>query len=140
MDDIDRRLVDLLVEDARRPTAELARIVGLSRTAALARIRRLEDSGVILGYHAEVAAPTAADEHAARVGIVVRTGDVAGYVRRLVRLPEVTEAESVAGEYDLLVRLSANSAARLDAVLDRIGAWPETVRTTTFVILRSYTG
>ena len=42
------------------------------------------------------------------------------------------------GEYDLIVRVSAASAAELDAVLDRVQGWRETVRTTTWVVLRRY--
>lgn len=137
MDALDRQLVSLLREDARRSMADLGRLVGLSRTAALARVRRLEDAGVIRGYHADVDADPP-PVHVARVGIVLSTSDVAAYVRRLVALPEVQEAESVAGELDLLVRLAAPSADRLDEVLDRINGWRETVRTTTWVVLKRY--
>jgi Lrp/AsnC family leucine-responsive transcriptional regulator len=137
VDELDKRLVRLLRDDARRSMADLGRKVGLSRTATLARVRRLEDAGVIRGYHADVDLDPATD-HVARVGIVLRTQDVAGYVRRLVAIPEVQDAETVAGEYDLLVRVAADSAARLDEILDRIGGWRETVRTTTFVVLRKY--
>ncbi len=138
MDELDRALLDLLAADARLSMAELGRRVGLSRTAVLARVRRLEQAGVIRGYRAEVRLPEHAATHAARVGIVVRTPDVGSYVRRLTALPEVHEVETVAGEWDLLVRVCAASAARLDAILDRIGSWRETQRTTTWVVLTEY--
>ncbi|CAN5734711.1 Lrp/AsnC family transcriptional regulator [soil metagenome] len=138
MDDLDRRLLVELQEDARLTMAELGRRIGLSRTATLARVRRLEDDGVISGYHADVAQPASEPSHAARVGIVLRTPDVAAYVRRLCAFDELQEAESVAGEYDLMVRFATGSAARLDAILDRLGGWRETVRTTTFVVLTRY--
>ena len=140
MDQIDERLLALLRRDGRASMAELGRVVGLSRTAALARVRRMEDDGVIRGYRAEVADARAAAAHVARVAIVVRTPDVRVYVRRLLALPEVSEVESVAGEYDLLVRLATDSAAGLDAVLDRLASWRETVRTTTFVVLAHFPG
>src|SRR3990170_4548068 len=69
----------------------------------------------------------------ARVGVVVRTADVAGYVRRLSAMPGVTEIESVTGEYDLMVLVTAPSAGELDVVLDGIQGWRETVRTITWV-------
>ncbi len=72
------------------------------------------------------------------MGIVVRTPDVGAYVRRLASLPELQEVETVAGEFDLLVKLAAASAPRLDAVLDRVNGWRETVCTTTFVVLTRY--
>src|SRR5918996_700054 len=102
MDELDKRLLALLESDARMPMAELGRRVGLSRTATLARVRALEDRGAIRGYHADVG-PLPQEAHVARVGIVLRTTDIASYVRRLLTLPEVRETETVAGEFDLLV-------------------------------------
>lgn len=138
IDDLDRALLKLLAADGRLTMAELGRRVGLSRTATLARVRRLEDDGVITGYHADVRLPERAGTHAARVGIVVRTRDVGGYVRRLDTIPEVQEVETLAGEYDLLVRICADSAARLDEILDRVNEWRETQRTVTWVVLNRY--
>ena len=138
IDELDRRLLALLSADARATMAELGRSVGLSRTAVLARVQRLERAGVIRGYHAEVELPGVAAAHRARVGIVIRTPDVAGYVRRLGTLPGVTEIETVTGEYDLIVLLAAPNAGELDVVLDRISGWRETIRTTTWVVLKQY--
>lgn len=138
LDDLDRALLSRLVVDGRATMAELGREVGLSRTAVLARVQRLERAGVIRGYRAEVVLPPVAAAHRARVGIVLRTTDVAGYVRRLDELPGVTDIETVTGEYDLLVLVTAASGAELDALLDRIQGRRETVRTTTWVVLTRY--
>jgi Lrp/AsnC family transcriptional regulator, leucine-responsive regulatory protein len=138
IDDLDRRLLMLLAADGRAPMAVLGRSIGLSRTAVLARVQRLERNGVIRGYRADVVLPGDAAAHRARVGIVIRTPDVAGYVRRLTALPGVTEIETVTGEFDLIALVAARSAAELDAVLDRVSSWRETVRTTTWVVLRRY--
>jgi Lrp/AsnC family transcriptional regulator, leucine-responsive regulatory protein len=138
VDEVDAAILRELRADARVTMAEIGRRVGLSRTAALARVRRLEEGGFIRGYHADIADGVVEPTHAARVGIVVRTPDVATYVRRLRSFPELEEAESVAGEFDLLVRFGAASAERLDEILDRINGWRETVRTTTFVVLKQY--
>ena len=137
MDELDTSLVALLKDDARLTMAELGRTVGLSRTATLARVRRLEAAGVIRGYHADVVA-TPGEAHVARVGIVVKAPEAQTYIRRLVATAGVTEVETVAGEYDLLVRVAAATAEDLDAILDRVNGWSETVRTTTFVVLKRY--
>ena len=112
--------------------------MGLSRTAVLARVQRLERDGVIRGYRAQVQLPGVAAGHRARVGIVIRTPDVAGYVRRLAALPGFAEIETVTGEYDLIAQVTAPTAPELDAVLDHVQGWRETVRTTTWVVLRRY--
>jgi Lrp/AsnC family transcriptional regulator, leucine-responsive regulatory protein len=138
LDDLDRALLALLVADGRATMAQLGRGVGLSRTAVLARVQRLERAGIIRGYRAEVVLPDQPHPHRARVGIVIRTPDVAGYVRRLVGLTGVTEVETVTGEYDLVALLATPGAEELDAALDTISGWRETVRTTTWVVLRRY--
>jgi Lrp/AsnC family transcriptional regulator, leucine-responsive regulatory protein len=138
VDELDRDVLRLLAADARLSMAELGRRIGLSRTATLARVRRLEEEGAILGYHAEIASDRPDRTHEARVGIVVRTPDVAAYVRRLSAFDELEDAESLTGEYDLLVRFATDGGERLDEILDRINGWRETVRTTTWVVLRKY--
>jgi DNA-binding Lrp family transcriptional regulator len=54
LDDVDHRLVELLVEDGRRSFAELGRLVGLSVPAAKRRVDRLRQLGVITGFTARV--------------------------------------------------------------------------------------
>jgi DNA-binding Lrp family transcriptional regulator len=137
MDELDRQLLRVLAAEGRISMADLGRRVGLSRTATLARVTRLERDGVIRGYHADVAPASTAD-HIARVAIVISTRDAAAYVRRLTAIPECQEVESVAGEYDLLARFAAESAGGLDEILDRLNGWRDTVRTTTFVVLARY--
>lgn len=137
-DELDRCLLSLLQSDARLTMATLGRRVGLSRTAVLARVQRLERAGVLRGYHAEVALPGAPAAHRARVGIVLRTTDVAGYAHRLAGVDGLSEIETVTGEYDLIVLVTAPSAHELDALLDRVQGWRETVRTTTWVVLTRY--
>lgn len=138
IDELDRRLLTLLVADGRVTMADLGRGIGLSRTAVLARVQRLERDGVIRGYHADVVLPGVAAAHRARVGIVIRTPDVAGYVRRLAALSGLAEIETVTGEYDLIALVTAPSARELDALLDHVQGWRETVRTTTWVVLTQY--
>jgi DNA-binding Lrp family transcriptional regulator len=139
LDALDHRLLDLLAVDGRATMSDLGRAVGLSRTAVLARVQRLERAGVIRGYRAEVALPGPSAAHRARVGLLIHTNDVAAYVRRLTALAGVAEVETVTGEYDLIVLVTAPEAAALDRVLDTVAAWPETRRTTTWVVLKRYT-
>ncbi|CAN5454153.1 Lrp/AsnC family transcriptional regulator [soil metagenome] len=138
MDDVDRAIIGALTEDARLTMAELGRLVGLSRTTVLGRVRRLEGAGVITGYHAHVRLLDDPSRHVARVGILTETRDTARYVRRLAGLEAFREAEAVSGSFDLLVRFEAATAEALDATLDEVKSWPTTTRTTTFVVLRRY--
>ena len=138
LDGIDEQILALVERDARLPIAEIGRRVGLSRTATLARLRRLETDGVVRGYHATVVRPREGPLHRARVALTVSTRDAPAYVRRLRSTlgDALEEVESVAGEYDLLLGVAVHHPTELDRLLDAIAGWKETVRTTTFVVLR----
>ena len=138
MDDIDRAITQALAAEGRLSMTELGRRIGLSRTAVLARVRRMEREELIRGYHADVANPDDVRRHTARVGIETDTRNTSRYVRSLSGLPGFVEAETVSGSFDLLVRFETDTAADLDALLDEIKTWPATIRTTTFVVLRRY--
>ncbi|BDN81470.1 MULTISPECIES: Lrp/AsnC family transcriptional regulator [Mycobacterium] len=59
MDDIDSEIVDILAQDGRASFSAMGRAIGLSTNAVGARVRRLETTGVILGYRAVLAAEKA---------------------------------------------------------------------------------
>ena len=69
LDRVDRRILDELAGDARVTMAELARRVGLSKTPVQARVRRLEEQGVILGYHARLDPVRLGRDHVAFVEV-----------------------------------------------------------------------
>ena len=134
-DDLDRRLVTLLQANARDSTANLARKLGVARTTVLARLARLERDGVIVGYTVRLGHDVADRAVQAYVGIVTEPKKAKDVVKKLSRLPELRQLCSVSGEFDYLALLRAESTARLDRLLDEIGAIDGVTRTTTSVVL-----
>ncbi|MEO3999704.1 Lrp/AsnC family transcriptional regulator [Mesorhizobium sp. CAU 1732] len=133
--DKDQQLLSLLTENARAPVAELARILGLSRTTVQARIERLERDKVIAGYTIRL---TRAAERAlirAHVLITVKPKHAARTVADLKEMREVRTLHSVSGEVDLIAMVAAASVDALDSVIDRIGELEGVERTQTSVIL-----
>ena len=122
MDGLDRRILAALAADSRIPTAQIARRCGVARSTVQARIARLERSGVIAGY--TIRRGTAADARLIRATVLVqvepRAG--AGVVSRLKAIAEVETCHTTSGRFDLILKVAAETTARLDAVLDRIGA------------------
>jgi DNA-binding Lrp family transcriptional regulator len=135
VDELDRRLIAALQVDARQSTAALARRLGVARTTVLARLARLERDRVILGYTLRLAADE--DERAieAWVGLVVDPKRARRVTDRLAAIPELRQLCSVSGEFDYLALLRAATPARLDALLDEIGAIEGVARTTSSVVL-----
>lgn len=138
LDRIDRALVDALQNDARLSNKELAARVGLAPSSALGRVRRLFDTGVIRGTHADV------DPAALGVGlqalVILRLNQhgrdtVQAFRQHLASLPEVTALWYVGGEDDFLVHVMVRDTRHLhDLLMDRVTARPEVARVRTELI------
>jgi DNA-binding Lrp family transcriptional regulator len=134
-DELDRQLISLLQADARASTAALARRLGVARTTVVARLARLERSGVIVGYTVRLGRDAARPAVRAHVGIAVQPRSGPAVLAALQRLPELVQLSSVSGEFDYVALLQAPSTQRLDALLDAIGQVDGVTRTTTSVVL-----
>ena len=135
LDELDRRLIALLQANARTATAELARRLGVARTTVLARLQRLERDGVIVGYTVRLGQAEGEAGVAAIVGIRAEPKAARRLTDRLSALPELRQLSSVRGEFDYIAVLRADTPARLDALLDEIGAIEGVQKTTTSVVL-----
>ena len=82
MDKFDRQIITLLRQDARTSVSQIAREVNLSRSAVGERIRQLEQSGVIRGYHAQVADPAGSGVKAF-LELFYKDGRCQDYVERM---------------------------------------------------------
>lgn len=135
MDLIDEKLLAALRENGRASTAQLARLVGRSRTSVQSRIERMEKQGVIVGYGVLLA-----PEHglgAVRAHVMIKVGpketrSVAGALRAI---PQVRVLHSVSGDVDLIAVAAAASVTEMDEVIDRVGALDGVERTNSFIIL-----
>ena len=134
-DTLDRRLLALLQANARSSAADLARQLGVARTTVLARLTRLERSGVIVGYTVRLGHDEADRGVEAYVGITTQPKSGALLAQRLAALPELRQLSSVSGEFDYLALLHADTPARLDVLLDEIGAIDGVIKTTTSIVL-----
>lgn len=134
IDEIDRRLITRLQENARIPTAALARDVGLSRSAVQERLERLEKAEIIKGYTIQLG-DAAKPVLLAEVMIQLEQKQSAGVVGALQKIRHCIRCLAVSGEYDLITEVAANTPEELDGVLDRIGEMSGIKRTSSSIIL-----
>lgn len=121
LDAVDRRILDLLVADARRSASEIGRLVNLSPAAAKRRIDRLEAQGYIRGYTAVLDPGALGDTLEAFTEVRFAPGtQVADIDAAVAGLPEVVEAFTLAGDPDALVRLRVRDVDHLKRVIDTI--------------------
>jgi DNA-binding Lrp family transcriptional regulator len=135
MDTIDEKLISKLRENGRASTAELARLVGRSRTSVQSRLERLEREGVIVGYGVRVAPEH--DLGAVRAHVMIKVGpkEVRAVSAALQAISQVRVLHSVSGDVDLIAIAATGSVAEMDAVIDRIGVLDGVERTTSSIIL-----
>ena len=136
MDDIDRRLLELLVHDARTSYADLARDVGLSAPSVHDRVRRLERDAVLRGSHADVDPRAVGLGVSALVGLQQREGVESGDLAvALEQVPEVEDCWFVAGDEAFLVKVRVRDVDALEQVLGALRRVPGVSRTRTTVVL-----
>jgi Lrp/AsnC family leucine-responsive transcriptional regulator len=116
-DHFDSRILALLQQDARISMAELGRSVHLSQPAVTERVRKLELSGVIKGYRAEV--DLARLGYGIRAIIRVARAEYARVVKLIEQTPEVVKALNVTGEDSWVLEIAVIDVAHLDAVVTR---------------------
>ncbi len=134
-DPLDQRLTALLIQNARESVANLARQLGTARTTVIARMRRLERDGRILGYTVKLGSAAGAPELQAYVGICVAPKAGREVVRELQRMPEVRQLSAVSGDNDYIALLVAAGPEQLDRLLDSIGELEGVSRTSTSIVL-----
>lgn len=132
MDSIDRAIIAQLRADARLPNVELAERVGLTPAPCLRRVRRLEEDGVIVGYHADIdpAVEGRGFEVLVNIDLVSKTRDAfLSFEEQVAAFDEVIEMRRMFGLPDYFVRVATRDLEAYEAfVTDRLGRTPGLAR------------
>ena len=127
LDDLGRKLLAVLQEDARLSFSALGRRVGLSPPAVAERVRRMEQAGLITGYRATVD-PALAGLAITAFLRVLCPGEKYQAVRQLAGdLPDVLECHHVTGEDCFFIKVAVPSVEVLETVVDRFRAHGRTI-------------
>ena len=141
MEDIDRHIVRLLLEDGRMSYTDLGKATGLSTSAAHQRVRRLEQRGVINGYRAVI--DPAALGLPLTAFISVKPFDPAApddVPDRLAGLTEIESCHSVAGEENYILKVHVATPGDLEGLLGRIRTAANVSTRTTIVLSTPFDG
>jgi DNA-binding Lrp family transcriptional regulator len=140
LDAIDRRILAELQADGRMTNVELARRAGISAPPCLRRVRRLEEAGVIRGYHAD------SDPHLlgweitffAIVGLESQKEAVLSAFEAMVaEWPEVRECHMIRGGGDFLIRLVARDTAHENLLTQKLTGAASVARVQTLQTIRT---
>lgn len=140
LDGIDRRILAELQEDGRMTNVELARRAGISAPPCLRRVRRLEEAGVIRGYHAETDPALLGWQvlFFAIVGLESQKQSVLDAFEEMAcSWPEVRECHMIRGGGDFLLKLVARDTAHENELTRRLTEAPTVARVTTLQTIRT---
>lgn len=138
LDSVDRHILQLLVEDARRSTRAIAREVGMSPGAISERVARLEREGIITGYHAALDISALGYPIVALIGLEVEHGrePFSGMIDQLLAVPSVRQVQVVTGEWDLLLEVVVRDHDELrEVLLEQIWSIPGFRHSQTMMLL-----
>jgi DNA-binding Lrp family transcriptional regulator len=141
MDDVDRKILAELQHDGRLTLTELAERVRLSISPCHRRLRTLERSGAITGYHAHLGASVLGLTFEALVFVTMRYEDrqtIDAFEQRLADIPHVLSAQRLFGDPDYLVRVVARDLPAYRQLYDEhLAALPGVLRLNSTLVMKS---
>ncbi len=138
MESTDQQILALLARDGRMSYTDIGRETGLSTSAAQQRVRRLEQRGVITGYHADVDPSALGRNLMAFIAIRPLDPSMDEKTAQLIdAMPEITSCFSVAGDASYLLMVQVGTTTELDHLLTKIRT-EANVTTVTTVVLTTY--
>jgi len=141
IDPFDRKFLDVIAVEGRISVTDLAKRIGLSKSPTQARLRRLEETGVVQGYCAVFDPIRLGRDHVAFVEVKLsdtREAALETFNQAVLKIPEIEQCHLIAGAFDYLlkVRTSGMSTYRL-VLAERISTLPHVANTSTYVAMQA---
>ncbi len=139
-DEIDRRILRILQDDCKTSLAKIGAAVGLSAPSVIERIRKLEQAGVISGYHAVLDARRLGLDVTAFIGVSIgHPRMIPTFESSIDGFEDVLECHHVTGEHSLLLKVKTRNTATLERLISEIRSIEGVERTETIVVLSTHT-
>lgn len=138
MDQLDQQLIATLRQNARLSVADLAHKLKVSRGTVTNRLRKLEDSQVIVGYTVRLRPEAQPERIRAWMGVLVEGNRTREVVANLLGEPAVAALHDTNGRWDLLAEIEVGSMGELSQALERIRLISGIRGTETSILLTSY--
>jgi Lrp/AsnC family leucine-responsive transcriptional regulator len=126
LDAIDEKIIEILQGNARTTIKDIAAQVYLSSPAVIARIERLEERGIVAGYHAKVDPEAFGYRIKAFVNLEIEPSQKQDFYPYISTIPNVIECNCVTGEYAMLMEVAFFSTSDLDQFIDELQKFGKT--------------
>ena len=141
MDEYDRKILSVLSIEGRISMTALGARVGLSKTPVTARVKRLEEEGVITGYRATLSASKLGVEHIAFLEVKLsdtREKALEAFNQAVRAIPEVEACHMIAGGFDYLIKVRTSDIFAYRQVLgEQLSRLPNVASTSTYISMQS---
>jgi Lrp/AsnC family leucine-responsive transcriptional regulator len=141
MDEYDRKILSVLSVEGRISMTALGERVGLSKTPVTARVKRLEEEGVITGYRATLSASKLGVEHIAFLEVKLsdtREKALDAFNQAVRAIPEVEACHMIAGGFDYLIKVRTSDIFAYRQVLgEQLSSLPNVASTSTYISMQS---
>lgn len=139
LDAIDTQLLNELQQDAKLSLKKIGEKVGLSAPAVMERVRKMEQAGVILGYHAQIDARKVGVDIAAFIGVTIGNPKLVRDFEKWADIePRILECHHVTGGHTLLLKVKVRNTRGLETLISRIRSLEGVSDTETMVVLSTY--
>ena len=141
LDSFDRKILDVIAVEGRISVTDLAKRIGLSKSPTQARLKRLEETGVVRGYRALFDPIRLGRDHVAFVEVKLsdtRETALAAFNAGVMKVPEIEQCHLIAGSFDYLLKVRTSSMGDYRLVLaEKISTLPNVANTSTYVAMQA---
>ena len=139
LDEIDRGILDSLQRNCRTSLAQVGKQVGLSAPSVLERVKKLEEGGLITGYHARLDSKALGLDVTAFIGVSIHHPRLVDrFDAQIDQIRGVLECHHVTGGYTLLVKAKTRDTSTLEALISQIRSIDGVDRTETMIVLSTH--
>lgn len=139
LDDIDKKILDFLVENTRMPFTEIAKQMDVSAGTIHVRVKKMEDAGIILGSSLNIDYAKMNYHFTAYIGILLtksnRTQEV---LKKLVEIPNILEASVTSGKYNIFCKIRAKNTEDAKNIIYKIDDIEDVMRTESMICMEEY--
>jgi len=140
LDDIDLGILSILQDNCRTSLTKIGEQVGLSSPSVLERVKKLEDGGLIRGYHAILDARRLGMDITAFIGVYVSHPRLIDrFEHEVHQIEDVLECHHVTGAHTLLLKVKTTNTSSLEALISRLRSIEGVEKTETMVVLSTNT-
>jgi len=139
LDEIDSKILSYLVANTRMPFTEIAKLMNVSAGTIHVRVKKMEESGIILGSSLNINYSLLNYQFTAFIGILLtKSNKTQEVLKELSKIPNITEISVISGKYNIFIKLRAKDTEDAKRIIYQIDDIPDVMRTESMISMEEY--